>query len=109
MQADDVKALRKELACTARELAETLKLEQRDVMAWEKGDTFPTKAKVVEMEALRAKGPTAIVRKSKGGSDDPFKLLADDKLWLLIRKLMAHKKLREAVLKLADGYDDPAL
>lgn len=109
MQADDVKALRKELSCTARELAETLKLEQKEVMAWEKGELFPTKAKVVEMEALRAKGPTAVVRKSKGGGDDPFKLLADEKLWLLIRKLVANKKLREAVLKLADAYEDPAL
>ena len=109
MQADDVKALRKELSCTARELAETLKLEQKEVMAWEKGDMFPTKAKVVEMEALRAKGPTSIVRKSKGGGDDPFKLLADEKLWNLVRKLVAHKKLRDAVTKLADAYEDPAL
>lgn len=109
MTADDVKALRKELSCTARELAETLKIEQKEVMSWEKGDLFPTKAKVDEMEALRKKGPTSIVRKSKGGGDDPFKLLADEKLWGLVRKLIAHKKLRDAVAKLAETYDDPAL
>jgi len=109
MNGEELKALRKELSCTARELAETLKIEQKEVMAWEKGDLFPTKAKVVEMEALRAKGPTAIVRKSKGGGDDPFKLLADEKLWGVFRKLVAHKKLREAVLKLAETYDDPSL
>ena len=107
MNADEIKALRKELSCTARELAETLKIEQKEVLAWEKGELFPTKAKVDQMEALRAKGGASIVRKSKA-SEDPFKLLADEKLWGLVRKLLAHKKLRDAVLKLAEGYDDPA-
>ncbi len=31
-------------------------------MAWEKGELFPAKAQVVEMEALRAKGTIAVVR-----------------------------------------------
>lgn len=108
MNADDLKALRKELACTARELAETLKLEQKEILAWEKGELFPTKAMVVKMEALRAQGKGAIVRKAKGGGADPFQLLADEKLWRLLRKLIAHPKLREAALKLADSYDDPS-
>lgn len=107
MTGEEIKALRKELGCTARELADTLGLEQKLVMAWEKDELFPTKANVDKMAALRTQGKAAIVRKAKG--DDPFKVLADDKLWGLVRKLLAHKKLRDAVLALADKYDDPAL
>jgi hypothetical protein len=59
------------------------------------------------MQALRAKGAGAIVRKTKG-TVDPVKALADPKLWELLRKLAAHRKLRDEVSKLAEGYPDPA-
>jgi transcriptional regulator with XRE-family HTH domain len=103
---DDVKALRKDLGCTAKELAAALKTDQATVLAWEKGDLFPTKASVDAMEALHAKGPSAIPKKSKGG--DPIKALGDPQLWELLRKLAAHKKLRDEVAKLAAAYPDPA-
>jgi transcriptional regulator with XRE-family HTH domain len=103
---EDLKALRKELACTAKELAHALGIEQSTVLAWEKGELFPTKPFIDKMEALRAKGPAAIPKKSKGA--DPMKVLADPALWELVRKLAAHKKLRDEVQKLAAAYPDPA-
>jgi transcriptional regulator with XRE-family HTH domain len=103
---DEVKALRKELTCTAKELAAALDVDQKTVMGWETGELFPTKAYCDRMEALRAKGPGAVPRKSKGG--DPMKSLADPMLWEIVRKLAAHKKLRDEVTKLAAAYSDPA-
>jgi transcriptional regulator with XRE-family HTH domain len=104
---EDIKALRKELSCTAKELAATLGVDQKDVLAWEKAELFPTKVFVDKMEALRAKGPGAVARKAKG-SVDPLKVLADPQLWELVRKLLANKKLRDEVAKLAAAYPDPA-
>lgn len=106
MSPAELKALRKELACTAKELAAALDLEQKVVLAWETGELFPTKQYCERMEALRAKGPSAIPKKSKGA--DPMKTLADPALWELLRKLAAHKKLRDEVAKLAAAYPDPA-
>jgi len=103
---DELKALRKELSCTAKELAAALDLEQSTVLAWERGELFPTKQYIDAMEALRARGPGAIPRKSKG--DNPVKALADPQTWELLRKIAAHKKLRDEVAKLAAKYSDPA-
>lgn len=106
MTPDDLKALRKDLGCTAKELAQALGIEQATVLAWEKGDLFPTKPFIDKMEALRAKGPAAIPKKAKG--DHPMKVLSDPALWDVVRKLVAHKKLRDEVIKLAAAYPDPA-
>ena len=105
MTPDDIKALRKELACTAKELAQAMGLEQSTVLAWEKGELFPTKQYIDKMNQLRTRGPGAIPKKAKG--DAPMKVLADPALWELVRKLAAHKKLRDEVAKLASGYADP--
>jgi transcriptional regulator with XRE-family HTH domain len=104
---DDIKALRKELACTAKELAGALGLDQATVLAWEKAELFPTKAYVDRMGELRAKGPGAIPRKAKGAAD-PIKSLADPQVWELFRKIAANKALRDQVAKLAEKYPDPA-
>ena len=106
MTPDEIKVLRKALRCTAKELAVALGLEQATVLAWEKGDLFPTKAFIDKMEALRARGPAGIARKAKGA--DPMKVLADPAMWELVRKLVANKKLRDEVVKLAAAYADPA-
>ena len=106
MTPDEIKALRKELTCTAKELAGALGIEQATVLAWEKGDLFPTKAFVDEMVQLRSRGPASIPKKAKGA--EPMKVLADPALWELVRKLVAHKKLRDEVVKLAAPYADPA-
>ncbi|MFO0664463.1 MAG: helix-turn-helix domain-containing protein [Polyangiaceae bacterium] len=105
MTADELKEARKELQCTAKELATALGLPQAEVMAWEKGDLFPTKQFVDKIEALRKKGPSAIPRKAK--SVDPMKTLTDPGFWELVRKLAAHKKLRDEVAKMAASYTDP--
>jgi transcriptional regulator with XRE-family HTH domain len=108
---DEIKALRKDLACTARELATALGIEQATVLAWEKAELFPTKAFVDKMNELRAKGPGAIPRKPHRANPDagnPLKSLADPQLWMLVRKLAANKKLRDEVAKLAEPYPDPA-
>ena len=107
MNGEDVKALRKELGCTAKELGAALGLDQATVMGWEKGDLFPTKAYVDQMNVLRSKGAGAIPRKAKAGAD-PVKALADPQVWELLRKIAAHKKLRDDVAKLAEKYPDPA-
>jgi transcriptional regulator with XRE-family HTH domain len=102
---DDLKALRRDLQCTAKELAVALGLEQSTVLGWEKGELFPTKPYIDKMEALRAKGPGAIPKKAKG--PDPMKAMSDPLAWELFRKLLAHKKLRDEVAKLAAAYPDP--
>ena len=107
MSPETLKALRKELACTARELAASIGTDQATVLAWEKGELFPTKAHVLRMQELQAKGPGAVVRKAKAGGD-PIQALADPTVWALLRKIAAHKKLRDEVAKLADAYPDPA-
>jgi transcriptional regulator with XRE-family HTH domain len=103
---DDLKALRKELACTAKELAAALGLEQATVLAWEKGELFPTKQFIDKMEAFRAKGPGSVPKKAKG--TNPITQLGDPIVWELVRKLLVHKKLRDDVAKLAAAYADPA-
>jgi transcriptional regulator with XRE-family HTH domain len=108
MTPDEIKAVRRELSCSAKELAVALHLEQKTVLAWETGELFPTKQYIDAMNALRAKGPSAIPRARKGGGDNPVKALADPAVWQLVRKIAAHKKLREAVAKLAAAYPDPA-
>jgi transcriptional regulator with XRE-family HTH domain len=104
---EDIKALRKELACTAKELAAVLGLDQATVLAWEKAELFPTKAYVDRMVELRAKGPGAVPRKAKGATD-PMKSLADPQVWELLRKIAANKALRDQVIKLAEKFPDPA-
>jgi transcriptional regulator with XRE-family HTH domain len=105
---DEIKALRKELSCTAKELAVALGIDQPTVLAWEKAELFPTKAFIDRMAELRSKGPSAIPRKGRAAAGDPVKSLADPRVWELLRKIAAHKKLRDEVAKLADQYPDPA-
>ena len=105
MTPEDLKALRKELSCTAKELAQAIGIEQATVLAWEKGELFPTKPFIDKMNQLRARGPAAIPKKARG--DAPMKVLADPQLWELVRKIVAHKKLRDEVAKLASTYADP--
>jgi DNA-binding XRE family transcriptional regulator len=106
MTPEEIKAVRKDLACTAKELAAALEVDQQTVLAWEKGELFPTKKHVDKMNELRAKGPSAIPKTAKGSN--PIQTLTDPNVWTLFRKLLAHKKLRDEVGKLAATYPDPA-
>jgi hypothetical protein len=85
-----------------------LGVDQATVLAWEKAERFPTKAFVDRMVELRAKGPGSVPRKARGGGGDPVKSLADPQIWELLRKIAAHRKLRDEVSKLAANYPDPA-
>jgi predicted transcriptional regulator len=106
---EDIKQLRKELNCTARELATALELDQKEVLAWEAGELFPTKRHVTIMEGLRKKGASSIVRAPKGKTKKVgVQRLDDPKLWEVVRKLLEHPALFDQVAKLADGYSDPA-
>ncbi len=108
---EELKQLRKELSCTAKELALTLGIEPKELAAWEAGELFPTKRYVGELEALRKKGAAAIVRAPKGKAGAAkvgMARLADAKLWELVRKLVEHPALFDQVAKLADAYPDPS-
>lgn len=106
MTPDELKALRKELGCTARDLATTIGVDQETVMAWEKGDLFPTKRSVELLEDLRKKGPSAILKKPRKGAS-VMDLLGDPALWGIVRKLLVHDDLRKEVARLADRFSDP--
>jgi transcriptional regulator with XRE-family HTH domain len=106
---DEVKELRKELNCTAKELANQLKTDSKTVMAWESGEMFPTKRYITQMELLRKKGPDAFPRAPRGKTKTTgLERLDDPKLWEVVRKLLEHPALFDQVAKLADAYDDPA-
>jgi transcriptional regulator with XRE-family HTH domain len=105
---EDLKQLRKELGCTARDLATTLGIEQKEVLAWEAGELFPTKRFVDQMNTLRAKGPSAVLKTSKGKAVAPTDRLSDPAFWIVVKKLLLHPPLYEQVSKLAEGFGDDA-
>ena len=106
---EDIKALRKELRCTTRELAAALGLDHAVVMAWEDEEQFPTKRSIKLMERLRAEGPGSVPRKRRGRKKgkDAMQVLADPELWGILRKLLVHEDLRRQVVELSSHYDDP--
>lgn len=110
MQPDEIQKLRKELSCTARELATALGVDPKEVSAWEAGELFPTKRYVLAMAALRAKGPASIVRAPRGkaaAAKTGQARLADPAFWRIVRKLVEHPALFDQVVKLSESYADP--
>lgn len=108
MNADEIKRLRADLACSVGELAAAMGVETRLVLAWESGDEFPTKKYSDKLRKLGEAGPTAIPRKSRAKGEDPLVALSDPRIWTILRKLLAHPPLRTEVERLAEKYDDPA-
>ncbi len=110
MQPEEIQKLRKELSCTAKELAAALNVDPKEVAAWEAGELFPTKRYVTAMAALRAKGPSAIVRapRGKAAAKTGQARLADPALWKIVRKLVEHLALFDQVAKLSEPFSDPA-
>jgi transcriptional regulator with XRE-family HTH domain len=104
MTPEEIKQARLSLKCTAKELAAALDLPPATVTAWERGEMFPTKQYVDKLQAFLAEGPSAIPKKAKGA--DPLEALRDPDVWALIRKLIAHPKLRAEIARLAEKYDD---
>jgi transcriptional regulator with XRE-family HTH domain len=108
---DELRQLREELHCTARELAATLGIDSGEVTAWEQGELFPTKKVVLALTKLRSLGPVAVTRKLKRRSPIPVKgaaRLADPEFWQLVRKLVEHPELFDKVRQIADAFPDPA-
>jgi transcriptional regulator with XRE-family HTH domain len=110
VQPEEIQKLRKELSCTARELAVALGVDPKEISAWEAGELYPTKRYVTAMEALRTKGPTAIARapRGKAAAKTGQARLADPVLWRIVRKLLEHPALFDQVAKLSESYSDPA-
>ncbi len=109
MTPEEIRRLREDLQCTARELATTVGLEATEVVAWEQGERFPTKKMVQQLNQLRELGSTAIVRKRKAKSPIPSGVarLTDPEFWELTRKLIEHPELFNKALTLAKEYADP--
>jgi DNA-binding transcriptional regulator YiaG len=108
---EQIKQLRSELRCTARELATTLGVPSAEIQSWEAGDRFPTKRWIARLESLRAQGPDCVVRSSRKASPStpsPIEQLNNPEIWRLLRKLLAHRQLFSEVARLADAYADPA-
>jgi len=106
---DEIQKLRKELACTARELATTLGVDPKEVAAWEAGELFPTKRHVQALAALREKGKAAIVRAPRGkpAVKSGSARLSDPAFWRVVRKLVEHPALFDEVAKLSEKYPEP--
>lgn len=105
MSPDEIKALRKRIGLTARELGKALDVDQATVLAWERGEVFPTKRYVDRMRALGEHEPS---RPPRHKGDGLARALAEPALWELVRKLAAHAELRAAVATIAAKYSDPA-
>jgi transcriptional regulator with XRE-family HTH domain len=107
---DEIRKLRKELECTARELAATIGVDGGEIMAWEQGERFPTKKLIADLERLRERGSTAIARNRKRKFPTTTKgteRLADPAFWLLMRKLIDNPDLFDKAQSLAEAYPDP--
>ena len=104
---EDIKNLRTVLGCSTRELGDAIGVDQKTVIEWESGNLFPTKKYVDRMVALKEKGPGSVPKKARGAAPPPMRVLSDPAVWEIVRKLVAHKKLRDEVAKLAANYPDP--
>ena len=100
MSPEDVKAIRKRLKLTARDLGADLGVGSETILAWERGESFPTKKHVEALRQLDAEGPKPRAKPEA----EPWQSLA---FWALVRKLVAHPDLRAKVEKLAADYEDP--
>ncbi len=111
MSPDELRKIREELKCTARELAVTLGIDYGEVVAWEQGERFPTKKNVADIAKLRLIGTGAIMRKAKRRGNAPLRgiaRMADPAFWQLMRKLAEHPELFDKVVHIAEQYLDPA-
>lgn len=103
MSPDEIKALRKTLSMTQRDLAEALELDVDAVRGWERGETFPTRASVAAMEKLRENPP----KRAPKRAPTVWQLLGDERFMALVRKLLHDPKLRAEVERLAQSVPDP--
>lgn len=116
-----VVALRKALKITQKDLAARMKVDVAVVQGWENGQMFPTikHTKMLESfeDAARSamnSAPTAVA--SAAAVDSPAShvdaswadVLADPEFLAAIRKAVANPALREAFIRVARPFADPA-
>jgi transcriptional regulator with XRE-family HTH domain len=107
LTSQDVLALRKELKLTQKDLALRLGVDTPLVVAWERGDEFPTLDNARKLVLLREGRP--LETRPRRIQNDPLKgLLNDPEYWAITRKLLAHRELYDQVRRLAKSYADPA-
>lgn len=83
-------------------------MDATSIVRWEAGDLFPTKRHVDRLLELAKAGPAAIPRRGRSAKAPiGLDLLADPRLWSVVRKLLAHPDLMAQVEKLADAFTDP--
>ena len=110
MSPEEIRALRKLLRCTMKELAAALHVEPKLIIAWEDAELFPTRQHVEKMKSLEQQGPGAVPRLGRRRESEttlPMQALADPEFWRLMRKLVAHPELRRKAVELAASFDDP--
>jgi transcriptional regulator with XRE-family HTH domain len=106
MTAEDILALRKGLKLTQRQLAEALKIDVDTVRRWEREEAFPTRSLVEALGALRERPPPR--KPAPKGASGPYRALAEPGFPVLLRKLLAHPRLRAEAERLAEAWPDPA-
>jgi transcriptional regulator with XRE-family HTH domain len=102
---EDVKRLRQELGYSVRKLAQKLGIDHDELEAWERGERFPTRKHVANLEALRLSHGEQPARPLTGGAGTDR--LADPMFWLVVQKLALHDELYREVARLAEDYPDP--
>lgn len=105
MTPEDIKALRKGLHLTARQLARALDVEGDDVVAWEAGERFPTKRLVTKMLNLREAGSSEQPAAQKAPEPTQASALENPKLWAVVRRLVEDPAFLERVAKAAEGTE----
>ena len=106
MQPEDVKRLRDALACSVGELAATVGVDVKTVLAWESGDLFPTKRHVDRLKALERRGPSGVHKAAAKKAPTDLDLLGDPRFWRIVRKLIVFPELFAKVEKLSEAYDE---
>ncbi|HVU01743.1 MAG TPA: XRE family transcriptional regulator [Polyangiaceae bacterium] len=109
MSPADIRKLRAELDCSVGELAGTLGVEVKTVLAWESGDLFPTKKHADRLTAMAREGASAVVRKARPSAQPKRGLaaLSEPRLWAVVRKLAAYPDFLTEVERLGERYDEP--
>ena len=108
MSPDEVRQARRRLRLTARALGEVLGVDGKTVMAWERGDAFPTK-RYCDAIARTEREATAKQPKEREPAPSSASLAAlqQPRLWALVAKLCAHPELLDAAEELAEDYELP--
>ncbi len=120
MTGQEIKALLDVLGLGTRQLGAKLGVDPKVIVAWEREEQFPTKKNVDAMRALLREhegepgtgtgdehGHAGEGRRGAGPGARILDALADPAVWRLLRKILAHPRLRQEVEEAAAQYRDP--